>query len=94
MRMNNAITRLVGEELEGDEKWTGTLAASNGYLYGIPFHARRVAKFNPVDKSITEIGPAFGRRGKWISGAMTDSGIIDSRLFYVLCRVLVQNQCQ
>ena len=60
MRMNNAITTLVGEELEGDEKWGASLAAPNGSLYGIPdSRARRVAKFNPVDDSLTEIGPEF-----------------------------------
>ena len=78
MRMNNAITTLVGEELEGrDEKYRGTLAAPNGSLYGIPYYAGRVSKFNPLDKSTTEIGPDFGDTlGKWISGAITSSGII------------------
>ena len=33
------------------------MARVNDSLYGIPFHARRVVKFNPLDKSITEIGP-------------------------------------
>ena len=51
---------LVGEELEGKCKWSGTLAAPNGSLYGIPSAARRVVKFNPVDKSTTRIGPDFG----------------------------------
>jgi hypothetical protein len=27
------------------------------FLYGIPCDARRVVKFNPLDKSLTEIGP-------------------------------------
>ena len=76
--MSNAITTLVGESLEeGLLKWEGTLAAPNGSVYGIPSAARRVAKFNPVDKSITEIGPDFGDEyGKWSRGAITDSGII------------------
>ena len=76
-RSKNAITSLVGEEFEGDEKWRGTLAAPNGSVYGIPLAARRVSKFNPVDKSITEIGPDFGNdECKWSKGAITDSGII------------------
>ena len=76
---NNAITSLVGEELhEGHYKWSGSLAAPNGFVYGIPYNARRVVKFNPVDKSITEIGPDFGNGAcKWRrGGAITDSGII------------------
>ena len=57
--------------------WSGSLAAPNGSLYGIPAFARRVAKFNPIDKSITEIGPDFGNeQGKWHQGAINGSGII------------------
>ena len=79
--MNNAITTLVGEEmgLQGVVKWYGTLAAPNGSLYGIPYTARRVSKFNPVDKSMTHIGPDLlgGRhKGKWTRGAISGSGII------------------
>ena len=75
--MNNAITTLFGEGVEGECKWIGTLAAPNGSLYGIPFAARRVAKFNPIDKSMTHIGPDFGDAAwKWSRGAITDSGII------------------
>ena len=48
----------------------------NGYLYGIPAFARRVGKFNPVDKSLTLIGPDLGRGCKWIEGAITDGGVI------------------
>ena len=40
--------------------YDGFMAAPNGFLYGIPCSARQVAKFNPVDKSITHIGPDFG----------------------------------
>ena len=78
MRTNNAITMLVGEELEGGgNKYCGTLAAPNGSVYGIPSHARRVSKFNPVDKSITYIGPDLGNdEWKWRRGAITESGII------------------
>ena len=78
MRIDNAITTLVGgEELEGEDKWSGPMAAPNGSLYGIPSRARRVAKFNPVDRSITEIGPDFGGVWcKWSIGAMTENGII------------------
>ena len=75
--MNNAITTLVGEELEGNNTWGGSLAAPNGSIYGIPSHAGRVLKFNPVDITITEIGPDFGYYGfvKWGKDTtITDSG--------------------
>ena len=76
--MNNAITTLVGEELGGDDKWRGTLATPNGTVYGIPCWAGRVSKFNPIDKSITEIGPDFGDDHDYDlqRGAITDSGVI------------------
>ena len=74
--MSDVITTLVGEESEGYDKWGGSLAAPNGSVYGIPFEARRVAKFNPVDYSMTHIGPDFGDGFKWFSGAINDRGII------------------
>ena len=74
MRMNNAMTTLVGEELEGVGKWGRTLAAPNGSLYGIPAYAPRVAKFNPVDNSMTQIGPELADDDdddcKWFGGAI------------------------
>ena len=55
MRMSNAITTLVGEEQEGSNTYIQTLAAPNGSLYGLG--SSRVAKFNPIDTSMTLIGP-------------------------------------
>ena len=66
------ITTLIGEELEGDDKWRGTLVAPNSSVYGITFKACQVVKFNPVNKSITFIGPDFGDGWKWFSGAITE----------------------
>ena len=53
------------------------MAANNGSLYGIPGEARQVIKFNPVDKSITDIGPDFGEGLKWSRGTISSqSGFI------------------
>ena len=52
------------------------MAGVIGSIYGIPFTARRVVKFNPLDKSITEIGPDFGDGLKWWRGAMAENGVI------------------
>ena len=79
MRMNNALTTLVGEELEGRNKWGGTMTAPNGSLYGIPHSSTsRVGKFNPIDKSMTHIGPYLGDDSDtmWYQGAMTENGVI------------------
>ena len=74
--IDNAITTLVGEDLRGAYKWFAILAGANGFIYGIPFHGRRVIKFNPIDKSMTRIGPDLGDGSKWYEGAMADNGII------------------
>ena len=66
----------LGKELGTSFRWKETLAAPNGSLYGIPHYARRAVKFNPIDKSMTEIGPDFVGRDKWYRGAITDSDII------------------
>ena len=55
----------------GYDKWEGSLAGMNGMLNGsicgIPIGADPIVKFNPVNKSITHIGPDFGDdiRMKW-----------------------------
>ena len=74
--MVSAISTLIGKVLKKYDKWSRTLAAPNGYLYGLPKCFRRVVKFNPIDKSITIIGPDLGLGWKWLRGAMTDSGVI------------------
>ena len=74
--MVNATSTLVDEELEGRVKCWGSMAATNGCIYGIPCGAHGVVKFTPFHKSITYIGPDFGGGLKWIRGAMTCSGVI------------------
>jgi hypothetical protein len=47
------------------------------FLYGIPSDARRVVKFDPLDKSLTEIGPDFGEGIlKWMCGVRVNTGSI------------------
>ena len=87
--MVNAISTLVGEELEGEDKYAGTLAGNNGSIYGIPATARRVVKFNLLDKSMIHIGPDLGDdRWKWRRGAITDGGIIYCIPFYCFHGIL------
>ena len=77
--MVNALSILVGEELKGRHyEWFGSVSAPNGSIYAIPSSARRVMKFDPGSKSITNIGPDFGDGEKWMRGAMTHSGVIYS----------------
>ena len=77
MEMENTLSTLVGENnfiSEENDNWYDTLAGVDGSIYGIPCNARRVVKFNPVNKSITHIGPDFGGKSrKWQRGAMADN---------------------
>jgi hypothetical protein len=73
----SSLTTLIGDEIQGDDKWLNFVDGKNGFLYGIPCNARRVVKFNPVDKSLTEIGPDLGEGGrKWVCGVLANTGSI------------------
>ena len=73
----SSITTLIGDEIAGESKWWDFVDGKNGFFYGIPFNARRVVKFNPLDKSFTEIGPDFGEGGyKWMCGVRDNNGNI------------------
>ena len=56
-----SLTTLVGgHEMEECAKWSTFVDGGDGFLYGMPSSERRVVKFNPLDKSLTEIGPDLG----------------------------------
>jgi hypothetical protein len=73
-----SVTTLVGNEFDGGEhKFSDFVRGADDCIYGIPFKARRVVKFNPVDKSLKEIGPDLGEDyGKWMGGALDRNGSI------------------
>jgi hypothetical protein len=73
----SSLTTLIGDEIQGDEQWSDFVDGGDGFLYGIPFNATRVVKFNPLDKSLTEIGPDL-REGKykWKCGVRANTGSI------------------
>jgi len=64
--MTNALSPLVGPRIEGVGKWSVSVLGADDCIYGIPYNARRVVKFNPVDKSRTEIGPESGCVAYWL----------------------------
>jgi hypothetical protein len=72
-----SLTTLIGDEIQGDRKWSDFVDGEDGFFYGIPSCARRVVKFNPLDKSLTEIGPDFGDDlAKWTCGVRANTGDI------------------
>jgi hypothetical protein len=72
-----SLTTLIGDEIQGNYQWWDFVDGEDGFFYGIPYNARRVVKFNPLDKSLTEIGPDLGDgRHKWKCGVRANTGSI------------------
>lgn len=65
----------LGQE---EDKFWGNLCGADGCIYGIPFRARKVLKFNPISGAIDFIGPDLGSDAwwKWRGGAMDSKGVI------------------
>jgi hypothetical protein len=77
MTEQSYLTTLIGDEIQGDKKWWDFVDGEDGFLYGIPCNARRVVKFDPLDKSLTEIGPDLGEGcDKWTCGVRATNGSI------------------
>jgi hypothetical protein len=77
MAGESSLTTLIGDEIQGEYKWSAFVDGGDGFLYGIPSSARRVVKFNLLDKSLTEIGPDLGDDGeKWKCGVLANTGSI------------------
>jgi hypothetical protein len=72
------LTTLIGDDIQGrDQKWSAFVDGGDGFFYGIPYSARRVVKFNPLDKSLKEIGPDLGEgEAKWLCGVLANTGDI------------------
>jgi hypothetical protein len=51
--INSCLTSLIGDEIKETMRWSTFVDGGDGFLYGIPDHASRVIKFNPLDKSFT-----------------------------------------
>ena len=79
--INSCLTSLIGDEIKETMRWSTFVDGGDGFLYGIPDHASRVIKFNPLDKSFTEIGPDLG---------LTEIGPFGSKW---MCGVLANNRC-
>ena len=73
----SSVTTLVGNEIEGNYKWSSSVTGAGGCVYGIPYDARHVGKFNPIDMSLTPIGQDLDDvRVKWSRGVLADNGSI------------------
>jgi hypothetical protein len=76
---DSSLVTFVGEEIQNEDrmqKWRTFVDGKDGFLYGIPYQARRVAKFNPLDKSMELIGPDLGRYALCKCGVLAKNGCI------------------
>ena len=72
-----AISTLVETSIGGNDKWSDSVLGADDCIYGIPYNARKVVRFNPVDESMEEIGPDLGdAHGKWKCGVLAHNGCI------------------
>jgi hypothetical protein len=74
------VATMVGKRIilsigQNRSKWDGFVNGNDGFLYGIPYNARRVVKFNPVDKSMKMIGPILGENDEWCCGILAKGGL-------------------
>ena len=61
MRLNpdNDTLSSVGDDLGGGcYKYEGTVVGNDDYLYGIPFEAKRIVKFDPTNPDTNSTDPA------------------------------------
>ena len=76
----SSVTTLVGNEIEGNYKWSSSVTGAGGCVYGIPYDARHVGKFNPIDMSLTPIGQDLGVSIRvvvmWSRGVLANNGSI------------------
>ena len=69
-----AIKLLDAAPVMGQEKYLGGVLGSDGMVYGIPGHAKRVLKINPGTSEVSFIGPSFDGKYKWLRGVLAGDG--------------------
>ena len=67
---------LVGNLLPGGDKWSGGVLAADGNIYGIPYDATQVLRFDPRTQQATHVGDQLpGDPSKWCGGVLADGNI-------------------
>ena len=71
------VIKLIDCNLQiGGDKWRGFIDGGDGFLYGIPWNARKVLQIKIVEKSMRKIGPDLDGFGKYWSGVRAANGSI------------------
>ena len=66
----------VGDQLPGDGKWRGGVLAADGNIYGIPYNATQVLRFDPRTQQATLVGDELPGGYKWRGGVLAADGNI------------------
>ena len=66
----------MGAELPGAAKWSGGVLAADGNIYGIPYNATQVLRFDPRTQQATRVGAELPGGDKWSGGVLAADGNI------------------
>ena len=50
------ITKTIGNEYEGENKWSGIVKGKDSCFYCLPYDATQILKMNPSNDEITLVG--------------------------------------
>eukprot|EP00751_Fragilariopsis_kerguelensis_P047835 CAMPEP_0171026344 /NCGR_PEP_ID=MMETSP0736-20130129/34228_1 /TAXON_ID=186038 /ORGANISM="Fragilariopsis kerguelensis, Strain L26-C5" /LENGTH=248 /DNA_ID=CAMNT_0011466865 /DNA_START=622 /DNA_END=1365 /DNA_ORIENTATION=- len=76
---DKTLTYIGDEWMDKERKWSASVKGADGCIYGIPFDANRVVRFDPATKSLTSIGIDLGDdEFKWECGVLADNGFVYS----------------
>jgi hypothetical protein len=82
--VNSYEATLVGAELPGDRKWQGGVLAADGNIYGIPYSATQVLRFDPRTQQATRVGAELpGGNRKWQGGVLA---AVDGSIYGIPCK--------
>jgi len=75
-RTNAKMVILDSPPIMGQEKYLGGVLGSDGKVYGIPGHAKRVLKIDPDSDEVSFIGDEYRGKYKWLRGVLASDGCV------------------
>ena len=67
----------MGDQLPGEDKWMNGVLAADGNIYGIPYSATQVLRFDPRAQQATRVGDQLpDGESKWMGGVLAADGDI------------------
>ena len=66
--MTSILTETIGNEYEGDMKWSGIIKGRDNCFYCLPYEAKHILKVDPSNDVITLVGEKISYWTKYQSG--------------------------